>query len=131
MTLHVRPIQAIHCSALIRGVLFLCWTGIRNEGGIIAFSMLYGFFSGSLVSLPPVAITSLTTKQASLEHDRWCATQSTAPDSLVIPISGGILTAAGDYLGVQHFSGITIFPTGMLLLITRFSNVGVGVWQKV
>ena len=34
--------------------------GIHNEAGIIVFSILYGFFSGTFVSLPPATVAALS-----------------------------------------------------------------------
>lgn len=41
-------------------VLAFAWIGIKNSAGIIVFAVLYGLCSGTYVSLPPAAISSLT-----------------------------------------------------------------------
>jgi hypothetical protein len=44
--------------AVISGVLCFGWIGIHTSASLLAFCCLYGFFSGSLVSLPgTIAIT--------------------------------------------------------------------------
>ena len=119
------PINMLLPASLITGILSLCWIGIHNSGGLIAFSLLYGFFSGGFVSLPAVAMTSLTPDLGRLgTRMGMCYTLCSFGSLGGTPVSGAILTATGKYLGVQLFSGLTIFLTGLLLVATRYSKVG-------
>lgn len=42
--------------ALIDSVLAFAWLDIKNAAGMLVSSVLYGFFSGAMVSLPPPII---------------------------------------------------------------------------
>ncbi|WYZ43848.1 hypothetical protein EsH8_VII_000284 [Colletotrichum jinshuiense] len=41
-------------------VLMFAWLGIRNMAGLVVFAILYGLFSGGLVSISPTVIVSLS-----------------------------------------------------------------------
>lgn len=114
----------IPCSG-ITGILALIWIGIKTQGGTIAFALLYGFFSGGFVSMPPVAIVTLTPDMRKLGTRMGQCFFISAFGLLVgTPVSGAILSESGKWIGVQLFSGITIFITCMLLLWARVGAVG-------
>ncbi|KAF6219615.1 hypothetical protein HO133_004084 [Letharia lupina] len=48
------PVNLLIPTALTIGIIALCWIGIHSTGGLIVFAILYGFFSGGVVSLPSV-----------------------------------------------------------------------------
>ena len=128
----VGPLNMLLPAATITGILSLCWIGIHNTAGLVVFSILYGFFSGGFVSLPSVALTSLTPDFKTLgTRMGMCSVICSLGSLCGTPISGAILNASGNYLGVQLFSGLTIFLTGMLLGITRFAKAGAKVTVKV
>lgn len=47
-------------AATMTGILAIYWIGIHDAAGLVLFSILYGFVSGAFVSLPSVALMSLT-----------------------------------------------------------------------
>jgi MFS family permease len=126
------PLNILIPAALISGLLGVVWIGIKNLPGMIIFAILYGFFSGGYVSLAPVAIISLTPDMRTLGTRMG---QSFFVSSLGLlvgsPVAGEILNKTGSYLGLQLFSGLTVFLTGVLLVWTRFTKVGMKVKIKV
>lgn len=56
----VGPINVLLVTVFAAGILMFGWLGISTWQGFVTFSALYGFFSGTLVSLPPACIVSLT-----------------------------------------------------------------------
>ena len=50
-------------SALVAGILILILHAIKTPAGIIAFSALYGFFSGGLISLQSACVAQITEKK--------------------------------------------------------------------
>lgn len=125
------PLNILTPCAMLTGILALIWIGIHNLGGTIAFACLYGFFSGGFVSMPPVAIVMLT-KDVSKLGTRMgqCFFISAFGLLCGTPVTGVILEHSGDesvfgsWLGVQLFSGCTIFLTGCLLIWTRVESKG-------
>ena len=52
------------CTFIIAGLIY-AWIGIKSTGGIVAFTIFYGFFSGSFLSLLPTVVASLSPGPAS------------------------------------------------------------------
>ncbi|TID22104.1 MFS general substrate transporter [Venturia nashicola] len=48
----IGPLLCWFSCALISGILSLCWMAVNSQGGGIAFSVVWGFFSAGLVTLP-------------------------------------------------------------------------------
>lgn len=119
------PLNVLVPCAICTGILALCWIGIHNIGGLVVFGVLYGFFSGGFVSMPPVAIVSLTPDLRRLgTRMGQCFFFSAFGLLCGTPVSGAILKSTGSYLGVQLFSGVTIFATGCLLVWARVASKG-------
>ncbi|GFF27512.1 monocarboxylate permease homologue, mch4 [Aspergillus udagawae] len=111
------PLNILLGSAIISGILSLCWIAISNTGGLIALAVLYGFFSGAFVSLPAVALMALTPNLQTLGTRMGMCSLLCGFGSLCgAPVAGAILDGTRSYLGVQLYSGLTIGTTGVLLL---------------
>jgi MFS family permease len=132
LTDKVGPLNMLIPTSMASGFLALCWIAVHNLPGIISFAILYGFFSGGFVSLPPIALVSLTPDMRTL-GTRMGQAFFVASLGLLIgsPVAGEILTKTGGYLGLQLFSGLTVFLTGILLIWTRYAKVGLKVKVKV
>ncbi|KAF7181202.1 hypothetical protein CNMCM7691_000331 [Aspergillus felis] len=110
------PLNILLGSAIISGILSLCWVTISNAGGLIAFAVLYGFFSGAFVSLPAVALMALTPNLQKLGTRMGMCSLLCGFGSLCgAPVAGAILDNTRSYVGVQLYSGLTIGTTGVLL----------------
>jgi len=88
--------------------VFVLWLPAQgNVGMVIAFAVLFGFASGSNISLTPICIGQLCDTE---EYGRYYATAYTivSLSSLTgIPIAGALITAAGgNYWGVIMFTGL-------------------------
>ncbi|RAK90099.1 MFS general substrate transporter [Aspergillus costaricaensis CBS 115574] len=117
------PLNILLGSAIISGVLSLCWIAITDTGGLIAFAVLYGLFSGAFVALPAVALTSLTPNLETLGTRMGMCSVLCGLGSLCgSPVAGAILDNTGSYLGVQLYSGLSIGATGVLLLFAGMSK---------
>ncbi|KAK5053741.1 hypothetical protein LTR84_001702 [Exophiala bonariae] len=125
------PLNILIPCSLMTGILAFIWISIENLGGTIVFAILYGFFSGGFVSMPPVAIVTLTKDMSKLgTRMGQCFVLSAFGLLLGTPVSGAILKSTGSWLGVQLFSGVTIVLTGLLLLWTRIAVVGVSIKRR-
>lgn len=125
------PLNILTPFATVTGILAMCWIAIKTLPGVIAFAALYGFFSGGFVSMPPVALVSLTPDPRTLgTRMGQCFFFSAFGLLCGTPVSGAILSDTGSWLGVQLFSGLTIFLTGVLLVMARVSSKGWGLFVK-
>lgn len=114
-------------AALVSGFMALIWISIHSLGGVIAFSCLYGFFSGAFVSIAPIAIVVLTPDLRKI-GTRMGQSFFVVSFGLLIgtPVSGAILSSkgGGNWLGVQLFSGILLILTSIVFVIARACKVG-------
>lgn len=107
--------------ALLSCILAFAWIGIRNHGGAIAFAVLYGGFSGGVVSSHPSGIFSLTSDHTRM-GTRLGMACFVAGVALLIgtPIAGAIL-GTGDanearWDGLIAFCAISMFLGACLVL---------------
>ncbi|KAH6608218.1 mfs monocarboxylate transporter [Trichoderma cornu-damae] len=96
------------------------WVSVTNAAGNIAFAVLYGFWSGSVVSLGSVVLTSITPDMSRLGTRLGMVSILKGVGSLVgPPISGAILGSTGKYIGIQLFAASGILLTSLLSLVLR------------
>lgn len=106
---------------IIAGVLAFAWLGIHNLAGLVIFCILYGFFSGAIVSLPPTVVAHLS-PDMSLLGTRMGMSFSFAGLGLLIgnPIAGAILDIPqGKFWGAQIFGAVTVIAGAVLFLAVR------------
>lgn len=93
--------------------------------GIVLFSILFGFSSGSNISIVPVCIGRLCRTQ---NYGRYYATCYTIVSFAVlvgVPIGGNILTAnGGSYWGVIVFTGCVYMGSFVCLYAAKADKVG-------
>jgi MFS family permease len=96
------------------------WISVTNEAGNIAFAVLYGFWSGSVVSLGSVVLTSITPDMSRLGTRLGMVSILKGIGSLIgPPISGAILKSTGKYIGIQLFAACGIMLTSLISLVLR------------
>jgi MFS family permease len=113
------------CTALA-GVLCFAWIGISDVGGIIAFSVLFGFFSGTFVSLPPACIASMT-PDMTLIGTRLGMNFFVCGFGVLMgtPVAGALIERAhGNYLHAKIFAGIFIALATLFIGMARVRLTG-------
>ena len=121
----VGPLNVLFPCTTIAAILALAWIGIHNLPGIIVFALIYGFFSGGFVSLPPVTVVTLTKDMRKIGTRMGQCFFLAALGILVgTPVSGAILKNTGSWVGVQLWSGATILVSGLLMLWARVIVAG-------
>jgi MFS family permease len=125
LTDKIGPLKVLCPASFISGILALCWIGIANLGGTIAFALLYGFFSGGFVSVPPVALVTLTPDMRKLgTRMGQCFFISSLGLLVGSPVSGEIVSGTDSYLGLKIFSGLGLIVTGLLIVWARIPKAG-------
>ena len=125
LTDKIGPLNVLTPAATISGILALCWIGISNLGGTIAFALLYGFFTGGFVSIPAVALVTLTPDMRRLGTRMGQSFFISALGLLIgSPVSGAIVSKTGSYVGLKLFSGLALIVTGVLVAVARISKAG-------
>ncbi|UPX13510.1 uncharacterized protein EKO05_0004016 [Ascochyta rabiei] len=117
------PIVTWALCAGASAILSFCWIVIDTEAYFIAFSILWGFFSAALVTLPSAAFANITPDLSRLGTRLGMSWSVSSIATLIgAPIAGALLktNAEGhlDFVGVQLWSGVCLMiATGFLCVL--------------
>ena len=124
----IGPLNVIIPGAFICAILVFCNIAVTNLGGIVVQALLFGFFSGIFIALPPVCFFSLTADKTKLGTRLGMGFAVIALGVLAGgPGGGGILQADPQNLnwnGTWAYSGATLLAAGMIFVVVRFLKVG-------
>lgn len=127
------PFNSLIPCAMVAAVLLFGWIGVKDESGLYAFSVLYGFFASGIQSLFPAALTSLNSdlRKSGIRFGMVLSIVSFA--SLTgSPIAGALVELRdGDYLYAQIFAGISMTVGTTVLIVSRYMLVGPVVLKRV
>ena len=99
-----------------------------KEGLLIAFALLFGFGSGSNITLAPVCAGQLCRTEHYGKYFATCYTVIGIGTLVGIPIGGEILArAGGNYAGLIVFGGVCYTVGLMFFVWARVRAVGWGV----
>ncbi|KAI0908377.1 monocarboxylate permease-like protein [Ustulina deusta] len=94
-------------ASLASSILLFIWTQCTNRGAIIAFTVLYGFFSGGIIS---GFSTSLATSASDASNTGTYIGQGSAITALASligpPINGAFLARYGEFQQLSIFSAV-------------------------
>jgi MFS family permease len=128
----IGPINVIIPGAFI---LVFCNIAVDSLGGIVVQALLFGFFSGIFIALPPVCFFSLTADKTKLGTRLGMGFAVIALGVLAGgPGGGGILQADPENLnwtGTWAYSGATLLAAGAIFFVVRFLKVGTKLMVKV
>lgn len=120
------PLNVMIPCVAITTLLAWCWIAAHSVGGVVTFGVLYGFFAGCFISLPPTALVTLS-PNLSLIGARMGMVFTISGFGLLIgtPLAGAILKADnGSYLGLQIWGGVNVALSFICLCIVRISKTG-------
>ncbi|KAI2734812.1 hypothetical protein DTO013E5_4662 [Penicillium roqueforti] len=122
LTPHLGASTVLLTSALASAVILFGWTGIHSIPAFIVFCVLFGIFSGVLISANPLVIAHpIVSPTPSVIGTRmgmqWFATSLGV--LIGAPIAGLIEGHGGDngFLGLQIFSGMAMIVGAAFLLV--------------
>lgn len=118
---------------LVCALLAFTWTTVDEIGGIVAFAILYGFFSGSFVSLPPSTILSLS-NDLNKVGTHLGMSFSIAGIGILIgsPVGGALLNLdTGHFIRAQVFCAVVITISCACLVLARVTKFGCAIMIKV
>ncbi|KAA8649456.1 MCT family MFS transporter [Aspergillus tanneri] len=111
---------AILCS-LLSGVVLLCLHVMRTKAAIVAFAVLYGLFSGGLISLQSACVAQITENLQIIGIKIGVMMAVCSAGALTgSPIGGALVSAdGGKYSGLIDFAGVILLAGTALLTISR------------
>jgi len=111
---------------LIAAALVYCWIPIQQQGSFLAVVILYGFFTGSLLSSTPNIVSAIT-EDVSEVNTRLGIASFIASFGILVgpPIAGALLQVEPPaYLRAQVFSAVFLTLSGLFMIATRILKVG-------
>ena len=116
---------------IVAAILAFCWIRIRDTTGLVIFCVLYGFFSGTFVSLQGPTVVSLC-PDLSLVGTRIGMGLAFSGIGLLVgsPVAGAILRSEGGWAGLQSWGGAIILASALCMLAARIAKAGLGL-QRV
>ncbi|OQO10511.1 hypothetical protein B0A48_03808 [Cryoendolithus antarcticus] len=125
------PMNMILPCSFMAGILTLCLIATHTIAPLIVICVLYGFFSGTFVSLPPTIFVALTKNRAVIGTRMGMGFSITSFGLLIgTPISGVILDAKG-YPSTWTFGGVLVLAGAVFMLGSRVAQGGWKVMVKV
>lgn len=129
----VGPLNMMIPTCLVCGIGLLCWMAVRTPAQLYGWSVVYGIAAGSLQSLFPAGLSSLTTDLRK-QGTRMGMVFTIVSFAVLTgnPIAGAIIgSMGGRYEGAQGFTGACLL-VGMGFLIAarwvRMRRTGTG-WK--
>ncbi|KAJ5235785.1 MFS monocarboxylate transporter [Penicillium citrinum] len=105
---HLGQFNTLTGSSMICGILNLCWLAINSLGGMIAYSVLLGFFSGTIIGLFPATIAMTSEKPNEIGSYIGMGLGVLSISVLTgTPITGAMINSYGSYHPAIIFSGVS------------------------
>ncbi|KAH6646160.1 monocarboxylate permease-like protein [Truncatella angustata] len=107
-------------ASVATSILLFCWTQCTSHSAIYAFTVLYGFFSGGIVSGNSISLASTTDNPTNIGTYMGQAMPIISLASLIgPPISGAFLAAYQGYQELAIFSGVACIIGFLSVLMSK------------
>ena len=128
------PINVMAPAAFIVGAIQLGMIGVKSEASLIVVAILFGFFSGVFIALPPVLFVMLTKDKSKIGTRIGMGFGILGFGVLAGGPGGGALLGNGgdlDWTGLWAYAGATGLLSGVLFVVLRIWKVGLKLMVKV
>ncbi|KAF2719374.1 MFS general substrate transporter [Polychaeton citri CBS 116435] len=133
----IGPLNVITPGAIVVSILLFCMLAVKSAAAIIVVAILFGFFSGIFIALPPLLFVILTPDKSKIGTRIGMGFALLGIGVLCGgPGGGGILQRNGqdihdlDWTGTWIYGAVTVLVSGLTFLLLRFLRGGFRV-QKV
>lgn len=129
------PLNLIAPGAIVCGALLFAMIGVTSEAAIIVVAILFGFFSGVFIALPPVCFVALTEDKSKIGTRIGMGFGMLGFGVLCGgPGGGGVLGNGSSHLnwtGTWAYGGATTIVAGLVFFAVRIWKGGLGLMVKV
>ncbi|RYO89655.1 hypothetical protein DL766_008057 [Monosporascus sp. MC13-8B] len=106
---------------LVSGVIGFCWTAATTLGGLVIWSMAYGFASGGVISLQAACAGKIASHQSQGTAVGFLMACLSVSALIGAPISGQILSHSG-FLELSIWTGATLVAGAAIVGAARVSK---------
>ncbi len=123
---HIGTLNTLIPCTLACGMVALSWMAIDGTGDLLVFAVLYGFFSGSFVSLAPTTIVSLSDDLHKVGTRLGMSFSISGFGILVgTPVAGTLLNIhTGNFFHAQVFCAASMMASFACLGLARVAKTG-------
>ncbi|CAG8951005.1 hypothetical protein HYFRA_00006402 [Hymenoscyphus fraxineus] len=119
----IGPLRVHTTVVLIGGILIFIWPFVLNLPGLIVYTLVYGFFSGAFISLPPATIGSITPDMSQFGSRLGLAVSINGLGLLAgPPIAGALISGKAGYTGAAILAGLVVVLGGVCLAMGLFGG---------
>ncbi|RMJ28004.1 Major Facilitator Superfamily [Aspergillus sp. HF37] len=121
----IGTLNMLSTSSCATGILTLSWIRMTTNAPLIFFAVLYGFFSGAVISLAAAAIANIPKSPREIGTYMGLGMGVLSVASLIGPPINGVLAHAyTGFLQVQVFSGLVMLAGVILVVFTKLVSKG-------
>ncbi len=115
----IGPFNMIVPAVLVAGVIIFGLIGTHSIAGIIIVALLYGFFSGAFVSLPPACFVLLSPNRGMIGTRMGMGFAIISIGGLIGTPVGGAILSSSSWTGLWAYAGATAVAGGLLMGVSR------------
>ncbi|KAK3939735.1 major facilitator superfamily domain-containing protein [Diplogelasinospora grovesii] len=129
------PINLLAPGAIICGILSFAMIGVKSLAGIVVVTLLYGFFSGVFIALPPVCFVRLTKDKSKVGTRLGMGYACLGFGVLAGGPGGGAILGTDQahlhWTKLWVYGGCVAVGAGIMLTALRFSLTKGKLWIKI
>lgn len=115
----VGPFNIVFICTVVCGAMMFALIDMSSLGGLIVVALLYGFFSGAFVSLPPTCFVRLSPDRSLIGTRMGMGYAVFMIGNLIgSPVAGAILQARG-FNSMWIFAGVMSIAGGVGMIVSR------------
>ena len=123
-------LNAFFAAALSAGILAICWQRVTTNAEMIVFAVLYGFFSGAVISLMSVCFAQVPKSPQNIGTYMGMAMFVVSFAALIgPPVTGALVTRYGSFNEAADFSGVCILVGAFTVLLSK-KWTKKGIWSR-
>lgn len=103
-------------------ILAFCWLAVYDAPGLVVFSLMYGFWSGTIVSLLPLTVASLCPSLGVFGTRMGINAVVTGLGTLVGNPLAGVIMDAGSWTGTTLFCACTLAVGTAFVVFARLAK---------
>ncbi|MCJ1394629.1 hypothetical protein MMC18_007509 [Xylographa bjoerkii] len=105
------------------GILIFCWPQTTTNAEIIAFSALYGFFSGAIISLMVLCLLNVPNDPKNMGTYMGMGMSVVSIAALIgPPINGALVTHYGGFEQLSIFSGVMVLVGSFTIVVAKLAS---------
>ncbi|QDS75118.1 hypothetical protein FKW77_007424 [Venturia effusa] len=118
----IGPLNVQAPSIAIAAIMVFIWIPLHSIGPLVTISIIYGFFSGAVVSLPPTCVASMTDDMTLFGARVGVAFLAMSCSSLIgAPVAGALVQNYG-YDVARIWSGLVMLVGAAFVALARMSR---------